>query len=293
MQLKQLETFLWIAELRSFRQVAEQMHATQPAISARIASLENELGAKLFERNTGSVRLTAKGLELLPFVEKAVSLSNQIRERASEGLTLSGVLRLGVSETIVHTWLPKYLSALHEHCPNVDVDLSVDVTTNLRDDLIARKLDLAFLLGPVSEYRIHNDPLSSYPLTWIGSPALRTGRDNRLSMQDLLAFPILSYARNTRPHLEIRNYFREHSDVPARIFASTSISALLRLTVDGIGFSTLPTKVVERELKSGELMEFEFDWCPGNLNFTASYSTEPHNAVAEYAAGLAAEIADT
>jgi len=62
--LRQLETFVWEATLGNFRKTAEQLNTTQPAISTRIAGLEEMLNVKLFERDTGSVHLTAKGQEL-------------------------------------------------------------------------------------------------------------------------------------------------------------------------------------------------------------------------------------
>ena len=66
MNFKRLETFIWVATLGSFRKAAEHQHTTQPAISNRIAALEDELGVRLFERESGHSKLTSKGQELLP-----------------------------------------------------------------------------------------------------------------------------------------------------------------------------------------------------------------------------------
>ena len=72
MNIINLQTYVWVASFGSFRKVAEMLHTTQPAISNRIASLESELGVRLFERGPGPapITLTAKGAELLPFAEK-------------------------------------------------------------------------------------------------------------------------------------------------------------------------------------------------------------------------------
>ena len=88
--LTQLQTFLWVASLHSFRKTAEKMSTTQPAISARIARLEETLGVRLFERETSFIRLTAKGVELLPYAEKLLMTSAQLVDRISQEENLSG-----------------------------------------------------------------------------------------------------------------------------------------------------------------------------------------------------------
>ena len=170
--LRQLEAFVWVATLGNFRKTAEHLHTTQPAISTRIASLEAALGVKLFERDTGSVQLTAKGQKLLPYAEKTLQTAELLKENSGSKTAMSGVLRLGVSETIVHTLLPAFLTRLHGEYPKIDVEIRVDTTIHLRNELVARTLDLAFLMGPISEYRIENLRLASFPLVWTASPRL-------------------------------------------------------------------------------------------------------------------------
>ena len=279
--LKQLETFIWVAALGNFRKTAERLFTTQPAISSRIANLEDTLGVRLFERDTGSIRLTSKGQELLPYAEQVLRATDLFREKAGNNVALSGILRLGVSETIVQTWLPAFLASVHEHYPDIDVELSVDVTTNLRNELVNRSLDLAFLLGPVSEYNIENFELISYPLVWAASPGLDIPVDRVLSREEMAAFPLLTYARNTRPYEEISQTFKNVSDHPARLFPSSSLSACLRMTLDSIGVGSLPRPMIAGELKEGRLVEISCEWTPTELGFTASYPTNPYNPLAQ------------
>ncbi len=291
LNLRQLETFLWVATLGSFRKTAERLCTTQPAISARIANLEDSLGVKLFVRDTGSIRLTAKGQELLPYAEKVLRTTEAFREKAGETSHLTGVLRLGVSETIVHTLLPTYLARLHETYPDIDVDITVDVTVNLRKELISRSLDLAFLMGPVSEYSIENLELAAFPLAWIASSKLGIPAKKKITLDQLVQFPLLTYARNTRPYTELSKHLREHSDEPARIFPSSSLAACKRMVVDGIGIGTLPIRMIEDELSKNVLTEIAYGWKPMDLEFTASFASEPYNPIAEKAAALACEVA--
>ncbi len=292
MNLKRLETFVWVATLGSFRKTAERQFTTQPAISSRIAALEAELGVKLFERDggPGPVSLTAKGQELLPYAEKVLLMSEQLLKRADSSQTLSGILRLGVSETIVHTWLPELFRRLHLEMPHLDVELTVDTTHSLRADLLDRSLDIAFLMGPISAPAISNRGLCTFPLIWAAAPGLALP-ERVLTAEELAQWPIITYARNTKPFAEISQKFRQIEGPPPRYFTSSSLAACLRLTLDGVGIATLPRVMIARELAEGRLQEVSARWVPSPLDFTASYALQTSCALIDPVAELAVEVA--
>ena len=97
MNLRFVEAFLWVARLKSFKAAAEQMHTTQAAISGRIATLEEELGTKLFERDNRSVKLTHRGAGLIPLAEKMLDLAAQMRQTVVVKEAVTGTLRLPAS----------------------------------------------------------------------------------------------------------------------------------------------------------------------------------------------------
>lgn len=288
MNYKRLETFVWVASLGNFRKAAERLHTTQPAISARIAGLEAELGVKLFEREGGSspIMLTSKGKELLPYIEKILYQTEQLRKRAGISNAYSGVLRLGVSETIVNTWLPDFLSRLHKDMPNLDVEMTVDVTANLTTGIKDRSLDLGLLMGPISEPNIVNQELCTFSLSWAASPKLALP-DRLLYLEELAKWPIITYARATKPYVEINQKFRELDGPPAHFFASTSLAACRSLAIDAVGISTLPNIMIAKELEAGSLRKIRAVWTPSDLTFTASYSDVPFNPLAEVATNIA------
>lgn len=288
MNYKRLETFVWVASLGNFRKAAERLHTTQPAISARIAGLEAELGVKLFEREGGSspIMLTSKGKELLPYIEKILYQTEQLRKRAGISNAYSGVLRLGVSETIVNTWLPDFLSRLHKDMPNLDVEMTVDVTANLTTGIKDRSLDLGLLMGPISEPNIVNQELCTFSLSWAASPKLDLP-DRLLYLEELAKWPIITYARATKPYVEINQKFRELDGPPAHFFASTSLAACRSLAIEAVGISTLPNIMIAKELAVGSLRKIRAVWTPSDLTFTASYSDVPFNPLAEIATNIA------
>ncbi|MBL4667182.1 MAG: LysR family transcriptional regulator [Sneathiella sp.] len=290
MNFKQLETFVWVATLGSFRKTAKKLNTSQPAVSSRIVALEDSLGVELFARHAGSFELTPKGVELLPHAQKMLVMADRFRERACAATSLSGVLRLGVSETIVHSWLSDFLQAVHKNFPNVDIELTVDVTANMRNELINRSLDLAFLMGPISEFSIQNIDLCSYELAWVCHPETDLP-EGMVPITEILSKPVMTYARNTRPFSEIQALSKEEDVDVIRLFPSASLAACKRMTLDGLGIGMLPLALVKEDIEQGILREISSTWYPSDLDFTASYPREPHNLLAEKIAALAAKTA--
>jgi len=162
MTFEQIRTFLWVARLGGFRKAAERLHLSQPAISTRISNLEAELRVPLFERGPGQLVLTKQGTLLLTYAEQMLFVEEEIRQRVANSSETEGLLRVGASETIAQAWLPLFLKAFSEHYPRVNVDLTVDISLNLRTALLERSIDLVFLMGPISEFSVENVPLPAY-----------------------------------------------------------------------------------------------------------------------------------
>ncbi|MFC6638926.1 LysR family transcriptional regulator [Sulfitobacter sediminilitoris] len=159
MKFDQIRTFLWVARLGGFRKAAERLHLSQPAVSTRIANLEDELRVPLFERGPGDLVLTKHGTLLLSYAEQMLFVEEEIKQRVANPSEAEGLFRVGASETIAQSWLPDFLKAFSQQYPRVNVDLTVDISLNLRAALLERRLDLAFLMGPVSEFTVENVPL--------------------------------------------------------------------------------------------------------------------------------------
>ncbi|WP_373088995.1 LysR family transcriptional regulator [Sneathiella sp.] len=279
--LVQLETFLWVASLRNFRKTAEKLHTTQPAISSRVAKLEKTLGVRLFERDTSFIRLTPKGLELIPYAEKLLRSSTLLVDRIGRNEELSGLLRLGVTEAIVHTWLPEFISGVHGKFPEIDISIVVDTSLNLQERLTDRSLDFAFLMGPLSDMQIENYDLIEFELIWVASPVIGIPPKHKITLNELSVYPLLTYAENTRPYVSLRRELRKSAEFPPRLFPCSSLAAILRMTLDGIGVAALPRKMIAGELARGELLEIQCEWTPPSLKFTASFLSEPYNPVTE------------
>lgn len=290
-QLRSLEIFYWVARLGSFRGASERLHTTQPAVSQRVASLEAELGVQLFDRETRAVALTAKGRELYDYAERMLNLRGDMLRAIAAPSAMSGVLRLGVSETIVHTWLSRFIERVHQAHPAITIDIEVDVSPNLRARLIDHEIDLAFLLGPISDPRMNNHDLSRYPLAFVASPKLDLP-DGPVSLSALLRFPLITYPKTTRPYIMLREMLRGPGLAQPRIFGNASLSSIVRMTLDRIGISVIPPEVIRRELDEGMLRIVATAIEMPDLTFTATLPVAPQGSLAQPLAQLACEVAE-
>ncbi len=289
--LRNIETFFWVATLGGFRAAAEKLNATQPAISQRIASLESDLGVRLLERDTRGVSLTAKGAELLSHAERMLQMRQDMQVAARARSVMSGTLRLGVSETIVHTWLPRLMERLSDAYPALMVEIQVDTTTSLKTALGAHQIDLAFLLGPVDDPRIENLYLCQYPLHWIAGPALKVGRQP-VSLQRLSQWPIITYSSATDPHRAVREMMQQAGIKQPRMYGSSAVSVIVRMVQDGIGTGVLATVFLSKELERGELRLLNVKAPPlPPLHYTACWMQGPNSHMARMVAEVAQRIA--
>ncbi|MEM7047603.1 MAG: LysR family transcriptional regulator [Pseudomonadota bacterium] len=289
--LRQLECFVWTASLGSFRSAGRHLHTTQPAISNNIRSLEERLGVRLLDRSGTPVRLTAAGQKVFAQAQKALELTASIDARAILTDHHRSTLRLGVSETIVHSLLPDFLRHLRESFPLVDVDVSVDVTSTLREELMSHNIDLAFLMGPLSHHRVDNLRLTRFALVWACAPEIALPKARTVAFEDMLSFPIITYARNTRPFQEIHNRCNAVAHRAGRIFPVSSLAATLRMARDGIGVATLPAQMVQPYIEKGELKCIDCDWHPADLSFTASYLMQPSHTLVHKVARMSQSLA--
>ncbi len=288
--LKQLEAFVWVADLGSFRKAADRLNTTQPNISSRIAALESALDTTLMQRDAGSVRLTSKGQFLLEHARNVLRSTDQLIEAAGQDAQVDGQLRLGVTEMVVHTWVRDFLRMLRDRYPNIAVELTVDLSVNLEKELFDRSIDLAFQSGPFSVQTSGSIDLGVFPYIWIAAPEFGLQQQTSVSTEELLRFPILTHARGTWPYQEVAGHFSTQRDPVPRLVPSSNLAASIHMTVDGLGVATVPEAMVIEELQRGELVRFNYQWTPRDLEFSARYDAERAPPYVARAAQIGSEI---
>lgn len=289
---RSIETFLWVVKLGSFRGAAARLNTTQPAISQRIAQLEREMGVKLLNRDHRVASPTPSGRQMMVYAEKLIGLRSAMMAEVGDRSAMRGALRLGVAETIVHTWLPRLVKSVNELYPNLSLEIEVDITPNLTARLLAQEIELAFVLGPISASGAQNRVLCDYPISFLASPALGLG-NGPVARQDLARFPIITFPRKTQPYETVRALFNAPDLPPIRLHASTSLATVIHMANEGLGIAVIPSAIVENELADGRLQQIDTDFKLPPLTFTASWLASPDAVAIERVANLAGQIAQT
>jgi DNA-binding transcriptional LysR family regulator len=289
---KSIETFLWVVTLGSFRGAAQRLNTTQPAISQRIAQLEREMGVKLLSREHRMASPTPSGRQLMVYAEKLIGLRSEMMAEVGDRSATRGVMRLGVAETIVHTWLPRLIKSVNAAYPNLSLEIEVDITPNLSARLLAQEIELAFVVGPLSAAGMRNRVLCDYPIGFLASPALGLG-DAPLTVHDLAKFPIITFPRKTQPYEIVRSLFNRPDLPPIRLHASASLATVIHMAIEGLGIAVIPTAIVQNELADGRLQLLSTDLKISPLTFSASWLASPDTVAVELVANLAGKIAQS
>jgi DNA-binding transcriptional LysR family regulator len=287
---KAIETFMWVVTLGSFRGAAQKLNTTQPAISQRIAQLEREVGVRLLQRDRRMVLPTPSGRQMMLYAEKLIGLRTEMMAVVGDRSAMRGALRLGVAETIVHTWLPQLIKGVNHAYPNLSIEIEVDITANLQTRLLAQEIELAFMLGPLTAPNISNRVLCDYQLGFVASPSLGLG-NRRLTVHDLAKFPIITFSRKTQPYELVSSLFNRPDLAPMRLHASASLATVIHMAIEGLGIAVIPPAIIENELADQRLQLLSTNLQIPPLTFSASWLTSPDTAAIERVAELAAKLA--
>ncbi|MEV0008588.1 LysR substrate-binding domain-containing protein [Streptomyces sp. NPDC051840] len=220
----QLRTFLAVAQTLSFTQAARRLGVRQSTVSQHVRRLESEAGRQLFSRDTHRVDLTEDGEAMLGFA-RTILEANERAAAFFTGTRLRGRLRFGASEDFVLTRLPEILESFRREHPEVELELTVELSGALHQQLAAGRLDL--VLAKRRAQDTHGELVWRDSLVWIGAPQLRVDPDRPLP---LIAFPPPGLTRARA--LEV---LEEHGRAWRFACTSASLSALVAAARAGLG----------------------------------------------------------
>lgn len=270
MNTRFIETFITLARLKNFRATANAMHATPAAISLRIKCLEDELRTELIDRSAKTFRLTASGSHLLSHARSVIEAVRRMEAAAHPENTVRGCLRLGVNETVVHSWLAQYMTLLNRTYPELEVELSVEISSVMQKLLLAGDLDLVLRVEGIDSEKIVSDALAVYPVRWIARKGFLPQRKGD-AIKTMLRYPVLTFGRGTAPQRAIEQIvttLASQADIPvglARVMCSPSVAAIVQLIRDGFGVAAIPALFVAKEIDSGAFVELPIQPTPPSI----------------------------
>lgn len=258
MNLRQLETLVWICRLGSVRKAASQLGTSQPAASARIRELEEHLGIALLLRDKRPVRVTPQGREVLRLAESIGDLAERMERHANSASPIYGTVRLGANHGTASSWLPALLRAVYEKLPGVEVELVVELSERLTDLLRAGKIDLAFVLGRVEDAAFCYTRLYEVQLEWAASRVC-TGLPRTVTPQSLARFPVLTDAEGSPIHRAVVHWFRSANVKPRRIDICSGPVDRLNLARNGDWITVVPSTVFSSYSHVAEFDQYASD----------------------------------
>lgn len=257
MDFDQLETFLEVARHASFSRAAEKRFRTQPAISSQIRALEEEVGARLFDRSGGKVALTAAGKIFQPYAEQTVEARKTIIVNLAEMERIPrGEIVVGANEgTCLHI-LPEVFAEFKKLYADVAVQISRLERAKILESIIDNSVDFGVVSTPVDDKRLTVVNIHRDELVVIASRAHPLSRLRQANVADVARFPLLlPKIGRTRDALE--NLFYDRHLKPKVSMELDSSELLKRFVAADVGVGFIARSNVLEDVKAGVLAAIE------------------------------------
>src|SRR6204780_2887153 len=254
MELRQIRSFLSIAETLHFGRSAELIHLSQPALSLQIRALEEEVGVRLFERNRRKTTLTAAGAAFRDDAAAALSQLDQAIRRARQAASGKlGLLRIGFVSTAGIEIVPDIVCQFRKSNPDVKLYLRNILTAQQEQMLETGALDIGFLRMPVGEdsaldvVTVHREPF-----VLVVPSSHKLAKRKRVRLREVAGQDFVRYERTYAPgfHDLVDGIFRDAGIAPNVSQTAVEIPMLISLVAAGMGITIAPLSVVKHSAAS-------------------------------------------
>lgn len=252
MDTQNLRAFLLVAETGSFSLAAQKLHLTQPAVSKRVAQLEQQLNASLFDRIGRTISTTEAGEALLPHA-RAVHLQLQAAEQSVRDLAgeVRGQLRLATSHHIGLHRLPPVLSFFSQAFPSVSLDIDFMDSEQAYDLTLRGEVELAIVtLAPTAVTNVVTRPIWLDPLDFMVQAGHELTNRKILDLKEMSKFPAILPGLNTYTGQIVKNLF-DRRGLPMQIAIATNYLETIRMMASvGLGWTVLPRSMRDASLST-------------------------------------------
>ncbi len=259
MTITQLETFQKIAETRNFTMAANSLGYAQSTVTTQIKQLEEELGCLLFERLGKTIVMTPEGNRLLLYSGKMLQLEREVFMEVPGNSDPSGVIKLGVSESLCYDRLPALLIKYKEKYPKVDLRIQFVMHDTFPDQLRKGELDFVYTLNPL----IEDDSLNllykkEETLGFYVSPSHPLVKKKKVDEQALQDEVLLLTGHNCSfKHMLLKDL--EQKGVTSKIAIETSAKEVLKqFAANGLGVAFMPDMAAKREIEEKSLVKLNW-----------------------------------
>jgi LysR family transcriptional regulator, transcriptional activator of the cysJI operon len=254
MELRQLRTFVAVAELRHFARAASLCNLSQPAVSHQIALLEQELGAKLLNRAARRVSLTVAGEVFLEEARRILGAVDRAHERMQEvARGLVGRIRLGATPTPGLYLLPPLLAKYRGEHESYDLRLEIGSVHEIAERVARNDLDMAIVAGPLPSGELQARGLAHDELVIIAPPTSPLARARGLKPNQLDAESWIVREDGSDTRRQLAAWWHRHRLAPARTMTFDNPDAVKRAVMAGLGIALVSRLTVADELTARRL----------------------------------------
>jgi len=241
MTLNELRYIVAVANEKSFGRAAQKCFVSQPALSVAIQKLEEDLGARLFERGKSEVSVTPVGERIVEQAQKVLEEVTRIREIAQAGRNpLVGTLKLGAIYTVAPYLLPDLIPALHEIAPQMPLDIEENVTAELEVALKSGRIDAAIVALPFAVAGTVTDFLYEEPFQVVVPHGhkwahRKTVQPSELASEHAILLNVGHCFRD-----QVLDACPELNRANSQVTRTNSLETVRNMVASGLGVSVLP-----------------------------------------------------
>jgi DNA-binding transcriptional LysR family regulator len=257
MELYQLRGFAAVAEVEHLTRAADRLHVSQPALSAQIKGLEDELGIPLFERGAGGMSLTPAGRRLLPEAQAVIAAAQSLRNAAQtlKG-AVSGHARVGTLSDPEFVRLPRLLAAAVARYPLLEIMLRHEVSGAAFDKVKNGELDASFYYGSRTHSAVASIALRTFAYC-IVAPAGWRERIVGANFHDIAVMPWIMTPPNSSHRALARDLFDQHGMEPTTLVEADHEAVISSLVVGGLGLALMREDLAQAMAAAGEVCIWE------------------------------------
>jgi DNA-binding transcriptional LysR family regulator len=253
-RLAQIEGFVEVARSQKLGQAAGELFITQPALTARIQRLEQELGVPLFVRTPTGMRLTDPGRTFLPWAVRALDAVEEGRRHVDElARGGAGELAIGAAPAVGTYVLPALLKSFSDDLPNVSLVVRTGHSEEILDMVLRGEVEVG-LVRALLHPQIQSVPFYEETLVLVTDPSHPFAVRKGISIAEIAEVQLILFDRTSSYHGLTSSFFREAGVTPRGVMELDNIDAAKKMVQQGLGVALLPQTAVAGELADGSLV---------------------------------------
>ena len=258
-----LKVFRVVADMLNYRRAADELHLTQPAVTAQIRSLEDSLGIALFDRIGRDTSLTPAGVTLLEYVRKIEAIANDaIAALAPFGGQEGVELSIGASHTVAVYLLPKLLPVLLREWPKLRIHIVGGSTTEILQALTSHRIGVALIEAPAHRPDLKIEAFGEDELALIVRPDHRWKKKPIIRAAELVQEPILLREVGSGMRQFVEEYLERNGVLRQQLRTCIDINStegIISAVEAGLGIGFAPCLAIEKALKLGSVKAIHLD----------------------------------